>query len=906
MLNALYAWLSRMKLNASLFLSVVPCAFLLACGSATPTVTNSTASVPSVTAPLIAVQPNNQTVTAGQTATFSVTASGSMPLSYQWRKGATEVAGATAATYTTPATAIGDNATTFSVVVSNAAGSQTSNSATLTVTAAASAPSITRQPSNQSVNVGQTASFSVTASGSMPLSYQWQKGGIAIGGATEATYTTAATAIGDNASTFSVVVSNAAGSQTSSSATLTVTAAVSAPIITQQPNNQTAIVGQTVTFSVVASGSMPLSYQWQKGGIGIAGATAASYTTPATVIGDNGSTFMVVVSNSVGAQTSTAAKLTVTAAASAPSITKQPSNQTVNVGQTATFSVTATGSIPLRYQWKKDGTAIAGATGATYTTPATTISDNGSSFLVVVSNSVSAQTSDSVSLTVGAVVTGTDVSTYKNDLGRTGQNLTEKTLTLGNVNSASFGLLRKLPVDARVDAQPLYLSQLSISGVTHNVVFAATERDSVYAFDADTGTLLWHVTLLGTGESPSNDHGCAQVTPDIGVTSTPVIDRHAGTHGMLYVVAMSVDAGSNYHQRLHALDITTGAELLNGPTEIAATFTANSGNISKFDPKYYEERAALTLSNGVIYTTWTSHCDAPPYSGWIIAHSQSTLAYLTALNIAANSNNGPAIWMSGGGPAVDAAGDIYLLSANGAFETTLDAQGFPSKQDFGNSFLKLSAAAAGLSVLDYFTMSNEIAESSADRDLGSGGEMLLPDLMDATKTVRHLVIGAGKDSNIYLVDRDSMGKFSSTGNNIFQMLTNALPGGIWSTPAYFNGTVFYGDVSGTLKAFSVTNAKLGATPQSQSATQFTYPGTAPSVSADGTVNGIVWAHENSNPAVLHAYDATNLAHELYNSTQAPAGRDKLGAGNKYITPTVADGKVFIGTPNSVAVFGLLP
>jgi outer membrane protein assembly factor BamB len=202
-------------------------------------------------------------------------------------------------------------------------------------------------------------------------------------------------------------------------------------------------------------------------------------------------------------------------------------------------------------------------------------------------------------------------------------------------------------------------------------------------------------------------------------------------------------------------------------------------------------------------------------------------------------------------------------------------------------------------------MSNEVAESNADQDLGSGGEMLLPDLKDSTNTLRHLMLGAGKDGNIYVVDRDSMGKFSSSTNNNYQTLNNALPGGIWSTPAYFNGTVYYGDVSGTLKAFSISSARLVATPQSQSATQFTFPGTAPSVSANDTSNGIVWAHENANPAVLHAYDASNLAHELYNSNQASANRDHFGAGNKFITPMIADGKVFVGTTNSVAVFGLL-
>ena len=596
------------------------------------------------------------------------------------------------------------------------------------------------------------------------------------------------------------------------------------------------------------------------------------------------------------------------AGATAPAITAQPADQRVVVGLMATFSVTANGTAPLHYQWQKGTTAIAGATASSYTTPATSLPDDGSTFQVVISNSVGSVTSNSAKLTVAAGTTlarGTDVTTYKNDLNRSGQNLAESALTLANVASSTFGLLRSLPVDGRVDAQPLYLSALSALGSTFNTVFVATEHDSVYAFDSDSGAILWQVSLLGTGEKPSDTRGCSQVSPEIGVTSTPVIDRSAGAHGTMYVVAMSIDSSSTYHQRLHALDVATGAELLNGPVEISASFPTTGSATSSFDPKSYEERAALLLSNGTIYTSWTSHCDDAPYGGWIISYAQSTLARNGVLNIAANSSAGPAIWMAGGGPAVDASGNIYLLSANGAFETTLDAKGFPSAQDYGNSFLKISAAGAGLSVLDYFTMSNEVAESNADQDLGSGGEMLLPDLMDSTNTVRHLMVGAGKDGNIYVVDRDSMGKFNASANKNYQMLNGVLPGGIWSTPAYFNGTVYYGDVSGTLKAFAISSAKLGSAPQSQSTTQFTYPGTAPSVSANGTANGIVWAHENTSPAVLHAYDASNLAHELYNSSQAAASRDQFGAGNKYITPVIADGKVFVGTAGAVAVFGLL-
>jgi hypothetical protein len=592
----------------------------------------------------------------------------------------------------------------------------------------------------------------------------------------------------------------------------------------------------------------------------------------------------------------------------APAITAQPTDQRVAVGLTATFSVTASGTAPLQYQWQKGTTAIAGATASSYTTPAAALPDDGSTFQVVISNSAGSVTSGNAKLTVTAGTTpvrGVDVTTYKNDLNRSGQNLAESTLTLTNVASSTFGLLRRLPVDGRVDAQPLYLSALSAGGSTFNTVFVATENDSVYAFDSDSGAVLWHVSLLGTGEKPSDSRGCSQVSPVIGITSTPVIDRNAGAHGTIYVVAMSIDASSNYHQRLHALDVATGAELLSGPVDISASFPTTGTATSSFDPKSYEERAALLLLNGTIYTSWTSHCDGQPYGGWIISYAQSNLARNGVLNIAANSSAGPAIWMAGGGPAVDASGNIYLLSANGAFETTMDTKGFPSAQDYGNSFLKISSAGAGLSVLDYFTMSNEVAESNADQDLGSGGEMLLPDLMDSTNTVRHLMVGAGKDGNIYVVDRDSMGKFNASANKNYQTLTGVLPGGIWSTPAYFNGTVYYGDVSGTLKAFSISSAKLVAAPQSQSATQFTYPGTAPSVSANGTANAIVWAHENTSPGVLHAYGATNLAHELYNSNQAAANRDQFGAGNKYITPVIADGKVFVGTGSAVAVFGLL-
>jgi PQQ enzyme repeat len=502
----------------------------------------------------------------------------------------------------------------------------------------------------------------------------------------------------------------------------------------------------------------------------------------------------------------------------------------------------------------------------------------------------------------------TDVVTYKNDLARTGQNLTESVLTLANVNPASFGQLRFLATDGKVDAEPLYLAGLTVQGAMHNVVFVATENDSVYAFDADSGAVLWHASVLAAGETVDDLplYGCGQVVPTIGITATPVIDRSAGPNGIIYIVAMSkATAASSYHQRLHALDVTTGAEALNGPVDISATYPVGVGTTT-FDPAQYEERAALLLSRGVIYTSWTSHCDVPPYSGWVIAYSQSTLARTAVFNAAPNSGGaGPAIWMSGGGPAADSTGDVYLLTANGVFETVLDSNGFPNQGDYGNSFLKLSTAGGALTVADYFTMYNEVSESNADQDLGSGGILLLPDLTDSGGAVRHLAVGAGKDGNLYVVSRDSLGKFSSSGNNIWQQLSGVLGGGIFSTPAYFNAALYYGPVGAALTAFTVKNAQLSSAPSSITANTFAYPGTSPAVSANGTSDGIIWAHENSAPAVLHAYDASNLGQELYNSSQASGGRDQFGAGNKFITPMIADGKVFVGTQGGVAVFGLL-
>ena len=715
----------------------------------------------------------------------------------------------------------------------------------------------------------------------------------------------APTAAGMYSVTATVVDSSYQGS---ASGTLTVNMP---PAISTQPASQTVMAGQTATFMVALTGSVPLTYQWRKNGVNIPGASGSSYTTPATTIADNSATFGVVITNIAGGVTSSAAILTVDAP---PTMTTPPAAQSIVAGRTATFMVSATGSIPLTYQWQKNGVNIPSATGSSYTTPTTTISDDGEQFSVVVGNTFGVATSNGVTLTVNPLTT-VDVATYHNDNSRTGQNLNETVLTPFNVQSNTFGKLGFFAVDGRVDAQPLFLSNVAIPGMgTHDVVYVVTEHDSVYAFDAVTGGILWQASVLASGETPSDNRGCSQVTPEIGITATPVIDRAAGPNGVIYLVAMSKDGSGHYFQRLHALDIATHAELFAGPATIQATYPGHgadsNGPSVVFDPAQYKERAALLLLNGVVYTSWASHCDNQPYTGWIMGFSETTLAATKVLNLTPNGNGG-AVWMSGGGPAADSDGYIYLLDGNGTFDTTFDTSGFPISGDYGNAFLKLSPQ-TGLGVRDYFQMSNQAIENGSDLDFGSGGVLVLPDLTDGLGTVRHLAVGAGKDKNIYVVDRNSLGQFNPTKNNIYQEIDGIFPGtgtqvGIYSTPAYFNNNLYFGSAGNPIMAFGISNALISTTAASHTSTTYEYPGATPAISANGNSNGILWAVENgSTTAILHAYDATNLASELYNSGQASGARDQFGAGNKFITPTIANGRVYVGAPNGVAVFGLLP
>jgi hypothetical protein len=501
-----------------------------------------------------------------------------------------------------------------------------------------------------------------------------------------------------------------------------------------------------------------------------------------------------------------------------------------------------------------------------------------------------------------------DVVTFHNDNSREGLNSTETILNTHNVAASGFGKLFSFPVDGVIDAQPLYLSSVNISGQgTHNVVYAVTENDSVYAFDGDDGTPLWHVSVIPSGETPSGSLSCFQITPQIGITSTPVIDRSAGPNGTIYLVAMSKNSSGQYFQRLHALDITTGQEEFGGPTTIQAKYPGTGDGSQNgyvvFNPQQYAERAGLTLLNHVIYTAWTSHCDFRPYTGWIMGFDQSTLKLTQLLNVTPNGNEG-AIWQSGAG-LVTLGNNLIFLDANGTFDTQLNSKGFPAKGDYGNAFLRVSTNNNKLTVADYFTMHNTVGESGSDTDLGSGGALLVPPMKDSNGTTRYLGVGAGKDGNIYIADLMNMGKFNPNNDNaLYQEIDGVLGGGLWSMPAYFNGNVYFGPQGGKLLGFRFTDAKLSTGALSQSAATFPYPGTTPSISAHGTAEGIVWTLDHRSPAVLHAYDAMNLNRELYNSSQAGT-RDQFGDISHFGTPTIVNGKVYVGTTNGVAVFGLL-
>jgi hypothetical protein len=500
---------------------------------------------------------------------------------------------------------------------------------------------------------------------------------------------------------------------------------------------------------------------------------------------------------------------------------------------------------------------------------------------------------------------------WHNDQSLTAANLTESQLTLDNVNSDSFGKLRSLPVDGQVYAQPLYVPGLKFDKhgrtVKRNMVYVATQNNTVYGYDADRGSLIWHVAAynkaMGDTPIPSGDVNTTDIDPQIGITGTPVIDKSTNT---LYVVA-SVKRGDGdsaaYAQRLWAFDLKTGAKKFGGQTIIRATVPGD-GNASvngkiNFDPRLQLQRDALTLSNGVVYIGFGSHGDMGDYHGWLLGYDASNISHQVA--VWNNTPNGAAggIWQSGAAPSVDADGNLFVMNANGTFFAN---NGPP---DFAMSIVKIPPTGGALLPTDSFTPFNQDDLTSSDLGLGSTGALLLPDL-DGPHP--HEAVFGSKEGTLYVVDRDNLGGFDPNTNNVVQVIEPGTRKGVFMTPSYFNGQVFFSSINGALQSLNVEPDGTLSDSGNATSQTFPYPSVNPSISANGSNNGIVWtiSRRDNDVAVLQAYNAATLGDPIYSSDNAGGDRDVPdGQYVKFTSPTIADGKVMIGTDGALTVYGLL-
>jgi hypothetical protein len=603
----------------------------------------------------------------------------------------------------------------------------------------------------------------------------------------------------------------------------------------------------------------------------------------------------------------------------------------VATSQQQQFTAAVTGSMGNSgVTWSVDGIANGNAAVGTvsgsglYTPPATAGTHTVSATSVAVPT---ASGSASVAVTDLA-----GVLTYHNNLSRDGSNPQEYALTASSVTPNTFGKLFSCAVDGTVYTQPLWVPGLSIGtgGGIHNVVFVATQHDSVYAFDADANPCVqyWKVNLLDTlhggtaGDVPvpwqNVGVGAQDVQPEIGVTGTPVIDSATGT---IYLVSKSENtATSTFYQRLHALDLATGNEKPNAPVLIAASVPGvgdgASGGMVSFNAGLEHQRSGLALAGGTVYVAWAAHEDRGPYHGWLIGYNAANLQQQVAVfNTTPNGGLG-GIWAGGGAPAVDSGGDIYVSTGNGVFDQAPP----PPSNDYGDSILRLHPFAGttfngvNLNPVDWFTPFNQQFLSNVDADLGSGAVVLLP---DQNVGPAHLLVQMGKEGLVYLIDRDNMGFFRPNDNNQIVQSFAGTAGGFWGTPALWQDNLYFAGAGDVLKQFPFDPATglFNPNASSHSSQVYNFPGVSPSISSQGSANGIVWAIDASQygvpaptlgPAVLHAYSAANLATEYWNSSMAANHRDQAGTAVKFVPPTVANGKVYVSTRTEIDVYGLLP
>jgi fibronectin type 3 domain-containing protein len=702
------------------------------------------------------------------------------------------------------------------------------------------------------------------------------------------------------------------------------------PTVTLNPasvafgNQQTGTTSSPQTIALTNTGAASLAFS----GFSITGTNAADFVETTTCASNlaPGSSCSISITFSPGAAGPRSATLVI--ADNAPAAPQQvpltgtgsgftisPRTATLTATLSQQFQASSGGEVVWAVDGVDGGTAASGLiTASGVYTPGTSVGQH----VVTVRTTDGTQTSNALVY----VTNHPGVFTHHNDNARTGQNTNEIVLTPSNISSSSFGKLTSYSLDGNSHASPLYVAGVSIPGRgIRNIVYVATEHNSVYAFDADglSTTPYWQTSFIdaaaGVTTVPSTDTGeCCDIAPEIGTTGTPVVDPSTGT---LYVVAKTKEVSggtTNYRQRLHALDVATGAEKFGGPIQIQASVQGSGvggqGGSVPFDPLHENQRPALLLSNGVVYIGFGSHGDIQPYHGWLLGYNATTLQQVFVHNSSPDADSA-GMWQANGGPAADAAGNIYFVTGNGLFDVNTGGR------DYGDSFVKVNPSG---SVVDYFTPHNQANISANNFDLGAAGPLLLPDQPGAHP---HLLVSAGKDNTVYMLDRDSMGHYNANNDNqIVQSLVNVFPfgrpePGNYSAPVYFNGSVYFGPVADTVQAFKLTNGLLSTTPTSASSVAYPYPGATLSVSANGTANGIVWAIQRNGdcgtqatcgtaqPGVLRAYDASNLGIQLYSSDQA-GSRDALDYAAKFSVPLVVNGKVFVTTIGRLTIYGLLP
>jgi uncharacterized protein YjdB len=694
----------------------------------------------------------------------------------------------------------------------------------------------------------------------------------------------------------SVTITAASGSVNSSTPSLTVSPKLESLAVTPPspaiPLGATQQLTATGTYSDGSTQNLTSSVTWSSSNAKVATVSSSGLVQALTTGTVTFTASYQSVTGETGATVGPAISVTVT-----------PATTTVSVGQSMQFTATVANTSDSSVTWSVDnvphGNLVTGTISASglYQTPAAP-----GVHTITATSSLDSSATGQASVTdeYGGVVT------YHNDIGRTGQNLSETILTPANVNSAQFGKLFSYSVDGAIYGQPLYAASVTIPGQgVHNVVYVATESDSVYAFDADgkTSTPLWHVNFTNaaagiTNVLASDVSDNAFPTGYIGITCTPVIDP---VGGILYVVAYTNENGQ-YVYRLHALNMTSGTEESGSPVEIQASTPGtgaenNGAGQVPFDPQMHLQRPGLLLVNGVLYIGFGSHADTPPWHGWLMAYNATSLQQTAAYDSTANSTGG-ALWEGGDGPAADSSNNIYVVTGNGTFDVNTGGS------DLGDSILKLNPAM--LSVTDWFTPFDQATLDAEDLDLGSGGVLVVPDQPGPNP---HLLVESGKEGRIYLIDRDNMGHFNATyDTQIVQEIYQEI-GSNFSTASYWQGNVYFAAWNDNLKVFTFNNGLLSVAPVSQSSHQFGYVGATTSISANQGSNGIVWAIDwnlanSGGIGVLYAFDATNLANELYDTTQM-ASRDMLGEASKFVVPTVFNGKVYVGGATELDVLGLL-